>query len=326
MRAAVYEKYGPPDVEHLVEVEKPVPKDNEVLVRVEATTVNRTDCGFRRAKPFFLRGFTGVLRPKMQILGGEFAGEVEAIGEGVTRFNPGDGVFGVTADFMGTHTEYLCLGEDGPLTTMPANTSFEDAAAVCIGVIQALTCLRRAGLSGGQRLLVYGASGSVGTAAVQVAKSLGAHVTAVCNTKNVEIVRSLGADEVIDYLQEDFTRNGETYDVIFDAVGKHSFLRCRGSLVRGGAYTVADLGFFWQNPPLALVTAIVGTKRVKLPLERHPDPKKDVLFLKDLIETGRFRAVIDRRYPLEQVVDATRYVETEQKTGNVVLTIGGGRS
>jgi len=321
MRAAIHERYGPPDVEHVAEVERPVPKDDEVLVRVHATTVNRTDCGHRRAKPFFFRASTGLLRPKVQILGSEFAGEVDAVGSRVTQFKRGDRVFGITADGMGTHAEFVCLGEDAAVATMPANMTFDEAAAVCIGMIQALTCLRPVAPRKGQRILIYGASGSIGTAAVQLGRYFDAHVTAVCNTKNVEIVRSLGADEVIDYTKEDFTQNGESYDVIFDAVGMHSFRRCRGSLVRGGVYAVADLGFLWQNPLLGLVTSVIGNTRVKLPLERHPDPRKDVLFLKELIEAGSYRAVIDRRYPLEQVVDANRYVETKQKTGNVVLTI-----
>ncbi|MGA2211581.1 MAG: NAD(P)-dependent alcohol dehydrogenase [Acidimicrobiales bacterium] len=321
MRAAVYEKYGPPEVEHLAEVDTPVPMDDEVLVRVHATTVNRTDCGTRRAKPFFLRVFTGIMRPRGHILGSEFAGEVDAVGASVTRFVPGDKVFGITASGLGTHAEFVCLSEDGPFTTMPANVSFEEAAAVCIGMTQAQTCLRRVALGAGRRVLVYGASGSIGTAAVQLAKDAGAHVTAVCSTKNLALVQSLGADEVIDYTVEDFTRNGQMYDVIFDAVGKHSFRRCRRSLVRGGIYSVADLGFLWQNPLVALVTSVIGTKRVKLPLERRPDPRKDVLLLKELIEAGSYRAVIDRCYSLSQIVEASEYVETGQKTGNVVLTI-----
>jgi NADPH:quinone reductase-like Zn-dependent oxidoreductase len=200
--------------------------------------------------------------------------------------------------------------------------TFEEAAAVCDGAIEALTQLRRADLRKGQGILVYGASGSVGTAGVQLATYLGAHVTAVCNTKNVELVRSLGADEVIDYLQEDFTKNGETYDVVFDAVGKHSFRRCRRSLKPSGIYLATDLGFMWHVPLLALLTRWIGDKRVTLAVAKFT--KKDVLFLKELIEAGKYRAVIDRRYPLEQVVEATRYVETGQKTGNVVLTVDGG--
>lgn len=201
--------------------------------------------------------------------------------------------------------------------------SFEEAAAVCDGAILALAFLRRADLRQGRKILVYGASGSIGTAGVQLARYFDAHVTAVCNTKNVELVRSLGADEVIDYLQEDFTKNGDTYDVVFVAVGKLAFRRCRGSLKPGGMYAVTDLGFLWQNPFLALWTSRIGDKKVLFPIPRYT--KKDVVFLKELIEAGKYRAVIDRSYPLEQVVDATRYVETKQKTGNVVLTVGGDR-
>lgn len=323
MQAVVFTRYGPPDVLKLEEVERPTPKDNEVLVKIHATTVNRSDCGLRKAEPFIVRFFTGLLRPKRNILGSEFAGEVEAVGRAVTQFVVGDEVFGVSADDLGAHAECVCMPEDAPMAVKPAVMSFDEAAAVCDGAILALTCLRRAGLRRGQRILIYGASGSIGTAGVQLAKYFDADVTAVCNTKNVETVRSLGADRVIDYTQEDFITNGATYDVVFDAVGKSSFGHCKASLKPGGVYVVTDLGFLWQNPILALLTSRIGSKKVMLPIPRHT--KKDVLLLKELIESGNYRAVIDRRYPLEQVVDATRYVETEQKTGNVVLTVGRGR-
>jgi NADPH:quinone reductase-like Zn-dependent oxidoreductase len=212
--------------------------------------------------------------------------------------------------------------ESGPLARMPAGLSFEDAAAICDGASLALSCLRKAGLRAGQRILVYGASGSVGTAGVQLAKHFGAHVTAVCNTENVELVRSLGADVVIDYEREDFTKNGKAYDVVFDAVGKHSFRRSRRSLKPGGVYVETDLGFMWHVPLLALLTKRIGDKKVALGLTRYS--KDDVLLLKELVEAGEYRAVIDRRYPLEDVIEATRYVETGQKTGNVVLTLDGG--
>ncbi len=308
MRAVVHDRYGPPDVLRLDDVERPVPEDDEVLVAVHATTVNRTDCGFRNPTPFFVRGFSGLLRPKNKILGTELAGEVVAVGAAVTEFKVGDHVFGVQADRFGAHAEFVCVREDGPLARKPNNMTFEEAAAVCDGVILARTCLRWAGVREGQRIVVYGASGSIGTAGVQLAKHLGAHVTAVCNTANVDRVRSLGADEVIDYTQEDFTENGETYDVIFDAVGKHSFRRCRRSLAKGGIYAVTDLGFLWQNPLLALLTKLFRTRRVMMPIPKYK--KADVLFLKELIEAGAYRAVIDRYYPLEEVVEATRYVET----------------
>ena len=321
MRAVVHDRYGPADVLRLEEVPQPVPKDDEVLIKIHATTVNRTDTALRAAEPFASRFITGLRRPKRKILGSELAGEIEAAGTAVTEFEVGDQVFGVNPWKFGTHAQFVCMRESASLARKPAGTTFEEAAAVCDGAILALGCLRPAGLRKGKAILVYGASGSIGTAAVQLARYFDADVTAVCNTKNVEIVRSLGADKVIDYTREDFTKNGQTYDVIFDAVGKHSFRRCQGSLNRGGFYLATDL---WQNLVLALWTSRIGDKRVVFPIPPRYT-KKDVLFLKQLIETGKYRAVIDRCYPLEQVIEATRYVETGQKTGNVVLTVSGDR-
>ncbi len=318
MRAVVHDRYGPPDVLRLEEVERPVPKDDEVLVKIYATTVNRTDCGMRSAEPFIVRFFAGLRRPKRRILGMELAGEVEAIGAAVTEFAVGDHVFGVKG--FGAHAEFVRMQESAPLAQKPIGMSFEEAAAVCDGASLALACLRKADLRKGRSILIYGASGSVGTAGVQLAKYFGADVTAVCSTKNLELLRSLGADRVVDYTQEDFTKNGKTYDVIFDAVGKHSFRRCRRTLKPGGIYIETDLGFMWHVPLLALLTRWIGDKKVKVGITQYT--KKDVLFLKELIEAGKYRAVIDRRYPLEQVVEATTYVETGQKTGNVVLTLG----
>jgi NADPH:quinone reductase-like Zn-dependent oxidoreductase len=317
MRAVVHEKYGPPEVLRLEEVERPVPAEDEILVEIHATTVNRTDCGLRRAKPFITRYFTGLLRPKRGILGMELAGVVAAVGAAVTEFEVGDRVFGVKGS--GAHAEFVCIRESAPVAHMPGGISFEEAAAVCDGASLALACLRKADLRERRSILVYGASGSVGTAGVQLARYFGADVTAVCNTKNVELVRSLGADTVIDYTQDDFTKNGQTYDVIFDAVGKHSFRRCRRSLKPSGIFVETDLGFMWHAPLLVLVTRWVGSKKVAIGVTKYN--KKDILFLKEVIEAGRYRAVIDRRYPLEDVVEATRYVETGQKTGNVVLTL-----
>jgi NADPH:quinone reductase-like Zn-dependent oxidoreductase len=320
MRAVVYDRYGPPEVQRLEDVKRPVPKADEVLIKIHATTVTRTDCGVRAGEPFIVRFFFGLLRPKQRILGTELAGEVEAIGAAVSQFAVGDAVFGSTSAFRsGTHAEFICMPESGPLAHKPAGMTFDEAAAVTDGAILALMCLEAAPVKEGQKVLVYGASGAIGTAGVQLAKYFGAEVTAVCNTKNVELVRSLGADDVIDYTANDFTRNGETYDVIFDAVGKHSFSRCKGSLKPGGAYVATD-GF--QNLFLALWTRL-GDKRVLFPIPPRYT-KKNVLFLKELIEAGKYRAVIDRRYPLEQVVEATKYVETHQKTGNVVLTVSDG--
>jgi NADPH:quinone reductase-like Zn-dependent oxidoreductase len=320
VRAVVHDRYGSPDVLRLEEVERPVPRDDEVLVRVHATTVTRTDAGLRSAEYFISRFFTGLRRPKQRILGLELAGAIEAVGAAVTDFAVGDLVFGVRT---GAHAEFVCVRGTGALVHMPDDMSFEEAAAVCDGAALALSCLRKADLRKGQSILVYGASGSVGTAAVQLAKHFGADVTAVCNTKNVELVRSLGAGEVVDYLREDFTTNGKTYDVVFDAVGKHSFRRSQRSLAPGGTFVETDLGFMWHVPLLALLTRWVGNRKVKLGITKYT--KQDVLLLKELIEAGRYRAVIDRRYPLEDVVEATRYVETGQKTGNVVLTVVGAR-
>jgi NADPH:quinone reductase-like Zn-dependent oxidoreductase len=322
MRAVVYDRYGPPDVQRLEDVERPVPRADEVLVRIHATTVTRTDCGIRAAKPFIIRFFFGLRRPKEHILGTELAGEVEAIGTSVSEFAVGDHVFGSTSAFRsGAHAEFICMRESAPLALMPTGMTFEDAAGVCDGAILALMCLEAVPVRG-QSVLVYGASGSIGTAVVQLAKHFGADVIAVCKTKNLELVRSLGADRVIDYTQEDFTRNGETYDVIIDAVGKHSFGRCKGSLKRGGSYVATD-GF--HNLLLALWTSRIGDRKVLFPIPPRYT-KKNVLFLKELIEAGKYRAVIDRCYPMEDVVEATTYVESEQKTGNVVLTVGGGRA
>jgi NADPH:quinone reductase-like Zn-dependent oxidoreductase len=319
MRAVVFERYGPPEVLRLDEVERPIPKGDEVLIKVHASTVNRTDTGLRSAEYFISRFLTGLLRPKRKIPGTELAGEVEAVGPAVTEFRVGDHVFGVSASTAGAHAEFLCLPESAPLAHMPTGMTFEEAAAVPDGVFRALSYLRRVDLRKRRTILIYGASGSIGTAGVQLARYFGADVTAVCNTKNVELVGSLGADRVIDHTKEDFTKNGERYDFIFDAVGKLSFKQCRGSLKPGGIYGSTDLGPYWQNPFLALWTSRIGDTKVVFPIPRYT--KKDVLFLKGLIEAGKYRAVVDRRYPLEDVVEANRYVETGQKTGNVVLTV-----
>lgn len=319
MRAVVHDRYGPPEVLRVEDVERPVPADDQILVRVHATTVTRTDCGLRGSEYFFARVFTGLRRPKRRISGMEFAGVVEAVGAAVDEFVIGDEVFGVRG---GANAEYVCVREHGVVAHKPAGMSFEEAAAVCDGALIARTCLTAAELRPGRSIVVYGASGSIGTAAVQLAKHFGAEVTAVCNTKNVELVRSLGADEVVDYLREDFTKRGKTYDVVFDSVGKHSFRRCRRALKPGGIYITADLGFMWHVPLLVLLTRWIGDRRATLGIGRYR--KEDVLLLKELIEAGRYRAVIDRTYPLDDAVEATRYVETGQKTGNVVLTLDAG--
>jgi NADPH:quinone reductase-like Zn-dependent oxidoreductase len=263
---------------------------------------------------------SGVRRPRQPILGTEFAGEVDAVGAAVTEFAVGDRVFGNSGLRFGAHAEFMCIRENARIAHMPAGTTFEAAAPVTDGGLNALVCLRGANLQKGMTILIYGASGAIGTAGVQLAKYFGADVTAVCNTKNVEIVRSIGADRVIDYTKEDFTKNGQTYDVIFDAVGKHSFKRSKGSLKHGGCFLACD-GF--ENLMLALWTPRFGDKKVIFQIPPRYT-KQDVVLLKELIEAGRYRAVIDRCYPMEDVIEAARYVETRQTTGNVVLTVIGG--
>ena len=319
MKAAVHTRYGPPEVVHISEVKKPAAKDNELLVKVHATTVNRTDCGFRSGKPFFSRFLTGLVRPRGTILGNEFAGEVEATGDGVTAFAPGDRVFGFIglSGPFGAHAEYLTIPENGPLATIPAGLTYQEAAPSTEGSHYALSNIRRARIRSGQDVLVYGATGAIGSAAVQLLKSVGAGVTAVCATANVELVKGLGADRVIDYTAGDFTNGSQKYDVVFDAVGKTSFGRCRRLLKPGGIYlsTEGRLGFLAQ----VIVTPLLRGKKVMFAL-----PKLDqatVRHFKELIESGQFRPLIDRRYPLDQIVAAYRYAETGQKIGNVVISV-----
>jgi len=326
MKAAVYDHYGPPDVLRIEDVERPVPKEDEVLVKVHATTVNRFDVHTREANvtsgpavSLLSRLVSGFPRPRRRILGSEFAGEVVAAGAAVSEFKVGDRIFGNTGMAFGAQAEFVCVKESGRVAPMPAGATFKQAAPTTDGALNSLWCLRLAHLRKGERVLIYGASGSLGTAAVQLAKYFDVDVTAVCSSKHLEVVRSIGADTVIAYPQEDFTKNGDTYDVIFDAVGKHSFKRCKGSLKPGGRYLACD-GL--DNLILALWTPRFGDKKVIFQIPPRWT-KQDVYFLKELIEAGRYRAVIDRCYPLADVVEATRYVETQHKTGNVVLTVDG---
>ncbi len=322
MKAIVYTKYGPPDVLHLKEVEKPTPKDNEVLIRVYATTVTRAGCAFIKGAPLISRFFsvdgfhlTGLMRPINTRPGVELAGEIESVGKDVKLFKEGDQVFG---ECLGAFAEYVCMPEEGVLAIKPANMTYEEAAAVCDGVLTALPYLRDKGnIQSGQKVLIYGASGSIGTAAVQLAKYFGAEVTGVDSTGKLDMLRSIGADQVIDYTQEDFTKNGETYDVIFDVVGKSSFSACKSSLTEEGFYLEAVLR------PSHLVrgrwTSITSSKKV---ISWSASKKtEELIFLKELIEAGKIKTVIDRRYPLEQIADVHRYVETGQKTGNVVIIV-----
>jgi len=319
VKAIVYTEYGPPEVAKLKDVPKPVPKEKEVLVKVYASTVNRTDAGFRSAEYFISRFWSGLLRPKLQVLGSEFAGVVGEIGQQVTTFKRGDRVFGFNDRTFGGHGEYLTIAEADAIATMPDNLNFEQAAASTEGSHYALVDIRAAKVERGHRVLVYGATGAIGSAAVQLLKQMGAEVTAVCNTKNVELVKSLGADVVIDYQTQDFTKNETTFHFIFDAVGKSSFGQCKPLLTEKGIYISTELGKNAENVLLAITTPIRGGKKVLFPLPTIT--KEDVLFLKGLLEKGEFKPVIDRAYTLDQIVEAYKYVESGQKVGNVVLKI-----
>jgi NADPH:quinone reductase-like Zn-dependent oxidoreductase len=321
MKAAVQDRYGPPEVVRVTQVDKPTARDNELPVKVHATTVNRTDCGYRAAKPFILRFFSGLTRPKGRVLGTEFAGEVEVAGSDVTSFAVGDRVFGYLEGRFGAHAGYVTIPEGASVATMPANSTFEEAAPSTEGSHYAMTNIRAAKIRSGQDVLVYCATGAIGSAAVQLVKSLGAHVTAVCSTENVALTVRLGADRVIDYRTVDFTNDGQTYDVVFDAAGKSSFGRCKRLLKPKGIYLSTNLGPFPQNPILALVTPLLGGKKVLFPIPKHD--QEMVNYLKGLIESGDFKPVIDRRYPLDEIVEAYRYVETGQKIGNVLISVAG---
>ena len=324
MKAAVYTRYGPPDVLEIKNVEKPVPADNEVLVRVHATTVCAADWRMRKADPFLIRLMNGLSAPKkIHVLGIEFAGRIESVGRAVTRFREGDEVFGATGFKFGAHAEYVCVPADGVIEMKPANMTLEEAAAVFFGAVSALHFLRKAGIRAGQKVLVYGASGSVGVFAVQLAKHFGAHVTGVCSTRNVELVRSLGADEVVDYTKEDFSRAGRVYDIVCDTVGKSGFSRSLKSLVRGGAYVL--IGYSGQLPSFlgglvrGMWASATGAARVIGGVAHAA--AGDVTFLKGLIEAGTLRTVIDRRYSLDEIAEAHRYAEAGHKRGHVVIVL-----
>jgi NADPH:quinone reductase-like Zn-dependent oxidoreductase len=319
MKAIVYKKYGPPEVAILMEVTKPQPKENEVLIKVYSSTINRTDAGFRSAEYFISRFWTGILRPKHQILGCEFAGIIEGIGRRVTTFRKGDKVFGFNDKTCGGHGEYLTIAETDAVATMPDNLSFDEAAALTEGAHYALVGIRAAKVEPGQNVVVYGATGAIGSSAVQLLKHFGAKITAVCNTKNVELVKSLGADIVIDYQTQDFTQTENKYQFILDAVGKSSFGQCKPLLTKKGIYISSELGKNAENIFFALTTPILGGKKVLFSIPTIN--KKDVIFFKELAEKKEFKPLIDRLYKLDQIVEAYKYVESGQKIGNVVLKL-----
>jgi NADPH:quinone reductase-like Zn-dependent oxidoreductase len=330
MKAIVYTEYGSPDVLQLKEVEKPAPKDNEILIRNHATTVNVGDIWARNFKemtpskftmPLLLwlpsRMYFGFTKPRINILGNEFAGEVEAFGRDVKQFKKGDQVFGCRGQSMGAYTEYLCMPEDGLVAIKPANMTYEEAATVPYGALTALSLLRKANIQRGQKVLINGASGGIGAAAVQLARYFGAEVTGVCGTPRLQFVKALGADKVIDYTREDFTQNGETYDLIFDILGKSSFSRCKSSLKPNGIYLLAS--FKMKQLFQMLWTSMTPGKKVICALSS--ENPKDLIFIKELVEAGKIKSIIDRCYPLEQTAEAHRYVEKDCKTGSVIITM-----
>jgi NADPH:quinone reductase-like Zn-dependent oxidoreductase len=323
MKAIVYTKYGPPEVLQLIEVKKPTPRDREVLIRVFATTVTATECTFRKGESLFVRLFTGLRRPKITTLGEELAGEIEAVGKEVKLFTKGDQIFGTAGPGFGANAEYICIPEDGVLAKKPSSMTYEEAASSVDGFLTALPFLRDKGnIQNGQEVLIYGAAGMVGTSAVQIANYFGAVVTGVCSTANLDMVRTIGATKVIDYTKVDFAKSGQTYDIIFDTVGKASFSRCKSSLKQKGIFLEAGIGL--RIFPHVLWTSMFGGKKARIAATglRSPHERtKDLIFLKELIEAGKIKPVIDRRYSLEQIVEAHSYVDKGHKKGNVVITL-----
>lgn len=319
MKAVLHKKYGPPSVLKIEEIEQPTPKDDEVLVRVYASTVNRTDCAILRAEPFIMRFVVGFFSPKNLTTGTDFAGEIKAVGKSVTNFKVGDKVFGFQDEGLNSHAEYLTIGADKAIITLPKNKNYEEAAASSEGVHYAYNTINKVNIKKGDKILVNGATGAIGSAVLQFSKHLGANIVATAQAKDFQLVKSLGAKRVIDYTKEDFTKEKQQYDFIFDTVGKSSFSKCKSLLKNGGVYISSELGWMAQNLFFALTTPIIGKKKVIFPFPK--DIKASLIFVKNLIEEGEFKPVIDRNYPLEKIQDAFTYVETGQKVGNVIITI-----
>lgn len=322
MKALVYTQYGPPDVLQLKAVEKPIPNDDQVLVKIHATTVNRTDNATIKAIPFFLRIVTGLFRPRKQIPGSDFSGVVEAVGRNISSLKTGDRVFGFDDQGAMSHAEYTVITED-KVALMPEGLDFQQAAACCEGFHYAYNCINKIPLKEGNSVLVYGATGAIGSAAVQLLKASDVYVTAVCGTESVERVKQLGADKIYDYKTEDFTQDKQRYDLVFDAVGKASFFKCFHLIKSGGAYTSSDLGFMWQNLFLLLIVPVVrpllGMRRMVSPVPYNI--KKSLLLVKGLVEQGKYQPLIDRTFPFDEIVDAYHYVEKKHKKGNVIIEI-----
>lgn len=319
MKAVICERYGPPDVLQLKEVERPTPAENEVLVKVHATTVNRTDSALIRAIPFFSRFFTGLFKPKRPIPGTDFAGQIKSVGKEVSSFELGDRVFGFNEFGWGAHAQYMTIGQDGALLTIPDDLSYQQAVACCEGAYYALNFLNKVKIEKGQKVLVNGGTGAIGSALVQLLKYHEVDVTAVCEGKNEKLVLGLGASRIIDYTKEDFTTDDQSYSYVFDAIGKSSFGKCKPLLQPGGVYMSADLGPWAENIYLPFLTKLYGDKKVRFPMPA--DCPGCLGLVKKLMEEGKFKAVIDRTYPFEQIVEAYRYVGMGNKTGNVVITV-----
>lgn len=318
MKAVIYPKYGPPDVLELVDIPTPTPKADEVLLKVYATTANRTDCGFRSAEYVISRLFSGLLKPKLNILGSEFAGEIVAIGAAVTQYKVGDKIFGFNDKTFGAYAEYMVLKESDAFAHIPDGLSYYEAAPIAEGSHYALCDIRAAKVVAGQNILVNGATGAIGSAAIQILKHMGCSVTAVCHSKHIDLVKTLGPDEVIAYDKQDFTQLNKQFDFVFDAVGKSRFTYCKAILKPQGIYISTELGPRWENIFLALKPAF-GGKRLLFPLPTSS--KADIEYLGNLVAAGKFKPLIDREYPLAQMADAHRYAETGMKTGNIIIRV-----